>query len=279
MRINPRITEVLARIILWSAAALSVFVLFFIIIYILWRGLPVVSAGFLLGVPEHLGRSGGIFPTILGTIALTCLAILIATPLGVGTAIFLTEYTRETRLTKVIRFGVECLAGIPSIIFGLFGFIFFVIFLRLGWSILSGGLTVALMILPTIVRTSEESIKAVPRAYRETSFALGASKWQTVTRAVLPSALPGIVTGIILGIGRSVGETAATIFTAGAALRLPTSIFSPIRTMAVHFYILAREGISLPMAYGTAAVLVITILVINALANWLMNRLIARVKT
>ena len=251
-------------------------ILFFIIAYILMKGLPVISFDFIFKSPEHLGRSGGIFPTILGTIALTALAVLISTPLGVGTAIFLTEYTRETNLTKVIRFGVECLAGIPSIIFGLFGFIFFVIFLRMGWSILSGALTVAIMILPTIVRTSEESIKSVPRSYREVSFALGGSKWQTVTRAVLPSAMPGIITGIILGIGRCVGETAATIFTAGAALRLPTSVFSPIRTMAVHFYILAREGISMPMAYGTAAVLIITILIINAIANWLMNRLISK---
>jgi len=170
----------------------------------------------------------------------------------------------------------ECLAGIPSIIFGLFGFILFVTKLKFGWSILSGGLTLAFMLLPTIIRTSEEAIKSVPPAYRLVSFSLGSSKWQTVTRVILPSAIPGIVTGIVLSIGRSIGETAATIFTAGSALRMPTSLFSSTRTMSVHFYILAREGISMPNAYGTAAILIIAILGINILTYYLMNRFIKK---
>jgi phosphate transport system permease protein len=223
-----------------------------------------------------MGKAGGIFSTIIGTVALTILAILIAAPLGIGSAIYLTEYTRENWVTRVIRFGSECLAGIPSIIFGLFGFILFVMKLKFGWSLLSGGLTLAFMILPTIIRTSEEAIKSVPYAFREVSFSLGSTKWQTVTRVVLPSALPGIATGIILSVGRSIGETAAVIFTAGSALRIPTSLFSSSRTMSVHFYILAREGISMANAYGTAAVLIIAILAINLVTYGMMNRFIRK---
>jgi len=212
----------------------------------------------------------------VATVALTLVGTVIATPLGVGTAIYLTEYTRESRMTMLIRFGAEALAAVPSIVFGLFGFIFFVIYLDLGWSILSGGLTLAVMILPTIIRTSEEAILAVPRTYREVSHALGATRWQMVTTAVLPSALPGIATGLILGIGRCVGETAAVILTAGASLRMPTSLLSPARTMSVHFYTLAREGISLDKAYATGAVLVVAVLLVNVFANGLIARFVAR---
>jgi phosphate transport system permease protein len=221
-----------------------------------------------------MGREGGIFSTIIGTVALTVVAIIIATPLGVGTAIFLREYTRESRMSRLIRFGTDCLAGIPSIIFGLFGFVFFVITLNMGWSILSGGLTLAAMILPTIISTTEEAIKAIPYSFREVSYSLGGTRWQTVTRAVLPNAIPGIFTGIILSVGRSIGETAAVILTAGSSLIIPTSLFSPSRTMAVHFYILAREGISMEMAYGTGATLILLVLGINIVANWLLNRYI-----
>jgi phosphate transport system permease protein len=270
--IEPKTEQRFFRALLWLLTGVTVFVLFFIIFYVLKRGLPVVSLQFLARNPVEMGKAGGIFSTIVGTVALTFLAILIATPLGVGSAIYLIEYTRENWVTRVIRFGSECLAGIPSIIFGLFGFIFFVTKLGLGWSLLSGGLTLAFMILPTIIRTSEEAIRSVPYAYREVSFSLGGTKWQTVTRVVLPSALPGIATGVILGVGRSIGETAAVIFTAGSSLHIPTSLFSSSRTMSVHFYILAREGISMANAYGTAAVLILAILAINILAYSLMNR-------
>ena len=275
-RLGPRIEQKVAQAGLWTMTLVTVGVLLFIIFFILRRGLPVLSLEFLTANPADMGKSGGIFSTIVGTVALSFLAILIAAPLGVGTAIYLTEYTWGGPLTRVIRFGAECLAGIPSIIFGLFGFILFVTKLKFGWSILSGGLTMAFMLLPTIIRTSEEAIKSVPPAYRTVAFSLGSTKWQTVTRVVLPSALPGIVTGIVLSVGRSIGETAATIFTAGSALRLPTSIFSSTRTMSVHFYILAREGISLSNAYGTAAVLIIAILGINILTYYLMNRFIKK---
>ncbi len=215
-------------------------------------------------------------PAILGTLALGALSLMIAVPLGVGAAVFLTEYTRPSPLTTIMRFGTDSLAGVPSIIFGLFGFIFFVTRLNLGWSLLAGSLTIALMVLPTLIRTAEEAIRAVPVAYREVSYGLGASRWQMVRTVVLPNALPGIVTGIILSFGRAVGETAAVIFTAGTALNIPTSVLSPTRTMAVHFYILAVEGISLPKAYATGAVLIATILVINVVANLLITRGVAR---
>ncbi|MCI4444674.1 MAG: phosphate ABC transporter permease PstA [Candidatus Aminicenantes bacterium] len=274
MLLKPRVEQKIIQVVLYLFTSIAVLVLIFILVVILKNGLPQLSWKFLTKNPADMGREGGIFSTIVATIFLTFIAILIATPLGVGTAIYLTEYTVEGRLTKIIRFGAECLAGIPSIIFGLFGFILFVNKLKLGWSILSGGLTLAFMVLPTIIRTSEEAIKSVPQAYRLVSFSLGSTRWQAITRVVLPSAVPGIVTGVILSIGRSIGETAAVIFTAGSALRMPTSIFSSSRSMSVHFYILAKEGISMSKAYGTAAVLVIAILIINLITYYLMEKYI-----
>ncbi len=276
MSLDPRHSQRIARTVLWAMTVVTVAILVFIVFFILRKGLPAIDIDFLTKNPVDMGKGGGIFSTVIGTIALTALALIIATPLGVGTAIYLTEYTWENSLTRVIRFGAECLAGIPSIIFGLFGFILFVTKLGFGWSILSGGLTLAFMILPTIIRTSEEAIKSVPASYRQVSFSLGGTKWQTVTRVVLPSALPGIVTGIILSVGRSIGETAAVIFTAGSALRIPTSLFSSSRTMSVHFYILAREGISMSRAYGTAAILIIAILAVNIATYYLMNKFIRK---
>jgi phosphate transport system permease protein len=276
MRINPRITDKVVKIGLTSLALLTVGILILIIAVIFVKGFPYVTPEFIFTYPTDMGRLGGIFPSIAGTIFLGILSIAFATPLGVGTAIFLTEYTKESGVTRMIRFGVESLAGIPSIIYGLFGFIFFVIKLRMGWSLLSGTLTVAIMVLPTIIRTSEEAIKAVPKNLRTVSFSLGATKWETVTRVILPSAASGVLTGIMLSVGRAVSETAAVIFTMGSSLRLPTSIMDSGRTMAVHFYILAREGISLEKAYGTALVLVCAILIINILAYYFMHKMIAR---
>lgn len=277
-RPDPHIVNRMMAILFSTATVITVGFLIFIIAYILTRGLERVNLSFLLEAPREMGRAGGIYPAVVGSIAVTGIAILIAAPVGVATAIYLTEYTREGTIPGLVRFGTENLAGIPSIIFGLFGFLFFVIYLNLGWSILSGGLTLAAMILPTIVRTSEEAIRAVPNAYREISYALGATRWQTVTSAVLPTALPGIATGVVLAIGRSIGETAAVLFTAGASLRLPESILDPVRTLPVHFYILAREGISMENAYGTAAVLIVLVLAINLAAYSIMGRLVAKGK-
>ncbi|MCL2805779.1 MAG: phosphate ABC transporter permease PstA [Treponema sp.] len=276
MKITPAHFEKLAKILIWTTALLIIGLLLFIIVFILVRGLPVINLEFLTDIPRSMGREGGIASSIVGTFMVTALAIVIVIPFGIGTAFYLAEYTKETIITRIIRFSAESLAGIPSIVYGLFGFIFFVIILNLGWSILSGGLTLAFMILPTVIRTSEEAILAVPKIYREVSFSLGATKWQTISRVVFPSALLGIVNGIILSVGRCVAETAAVILTAGSALRMPSSIFSSTRTMAVHFYILAREGISMEKAYGTAALLIILILLINVVANTLVNRFIAK---
>jgi phosphate transport system permease protein len=276
VRLDPHLTQRLVKTLLWTLTGFTLLILIFIIADIAVKGLPQVTPGFLSQDSTDMGRAGGIFPTIVATAYITLLAIVLASPLGVGTAIYLTEYTREGWATRIIRFGSECLAGVPSIILGLFGFVLFVLKLGLGWSVLSGGLTLAIMVLPIIIRTSEEAIKAVPQDYRTACYALGMSQWQTVTRIVLPSALPGITTGIMLSIGRSLGETAVLLFTAGAALRTPVSVFDSGRTMAVHFYILAREGLSMPNAYGTAAVLVVSILLINIVAYTLMQRLMKR---
>ena len=273
---KAHIGEKIARVVIWAAALLVMAVLLAVIVYILAKGLPVIHWRFLTQPPRDMGRAGGISTSIVGTLLVTLVAVLLAIPFGIGTAFYLAEYTRESPVTRVIRFSAESLAGIPSIVYGLFGFIFFVIQLGMGWSILSGGLTLAFMILPTIIRTSEEAIRSVPQSYREVSFSLGGTKWQTIRRAVFPSALRGIANGVILGIGRCVAETAAVVLTVGSALRMPTSLFSPTRTMAVHFYMLATEGISMPAAYGTAALLIVLIFLINVVANALVNRFVAK---
>ena len=276
MRMSPRTGEKIAKAVIWLAALLVVAVLGFILVYILVKGLMVINWKFLTDIPRDMGRSGGIASAIAGTLFVTAVAIVIVTPFGIGTAFYLSEYTSENAATRVIRFCAESLAGIPSIVYGLFGFIFFVMYLDMGWSILSGGLTLAIMILPTIIRTSEEAIQTVPAIYREVSFSLGGTKWQTIVKVVFPSAIRGIANGVILSVGRCVAETAAVVLTAGSALRMPTSLFSPTRTMAVHFYLLAREGISMRNAYGTAALLIVLTFIINVGANMLVNRFVAK---
>ena len=276
MRISPVISQRIVVFALWTLAILTICILLFIIAYVLAQGLPNVTWSFLSESPRRMGREGGIFPIIVGTLVVTGLAVIIAAPVGVMTAIYLTEYTREGKLTAIIRFGADCLAGIPSIIFGLFGFVFFVIVLGMGFSVISGAITLALMVLPTLIRTSEEAIRAVPQAYREVSYGLGSTRWQMVVRVVLKSALPGICTGIVLSIGRCVSETAAVMLTAGSALRLPLSLLDSSRTMSLHFYILSREGISMPKAFATASVLILAILGINIAAYLLMRRFVAK---
>jgi phosphate transport system permease protein len=278
--LTPVQAQVLARAVLWSLMAAAVAILIGILVFVLGRGLPHVGWAFLSQAPTHSGKTGGVFPIIVGTLQVTLLGVAAAAPLGVGTAIYLCEYTREGPLTRAIRFGSECLAGVPSIIFGLFGFVLFVIGFGLGWSILAGGLTLALMTLPTVIRTSEEALKAVPKGYREVSLSLGASKWQTILYVVLPAALPGVVTGLILGLGRAISETAALIFTAGSSLphEVPSSLLDGTRTLSVHFYQLAREGISSDNAYASAAVLVVAISIINLASSAAMHRFMRRYK-
>jgi phosphate transport system permease protein len=276
VRINPRFINRFVKLFLGGQAYFTVGILVVIILIIFFKGFSHLSIDFILSYPEDMGRHGGIFPAIVGTFFLVLLSVVLAAPLGLGAAIFLAEYTQESRLTKVIRFGVESLAGIPSIIYGLFGFIFFVNKLHMGWSLLAGALTVTIMILPTIIRTSEEALKAVPKNLRMVSYSLGATRWETTTKVVLPVAAPGILTGIMLSIARIVEETAVVIFTMGSSLRLPTSLMDSGRTMAVHFYLLAREGISMEMAYATALVLILNVLAVNISAYYIMSRVMKR---
>jgi len=268
-----QIEEVVAKVFLWLSVLITIGWLFSILFHILSQGLGVISWEFLTGYPEDMGQKGGIFPFIVGTIYLIVVSLAFAAPVGILAAIHLTEYTGRGKLVGLIRYATETLAGIPSIIFGLFGFAFLVIFLGFRWSILSGGLTLAIMILPTIIRTTEEAIKSVPQIYREGSLALGAGKWQTIYKIVLPAALPGIVTGLMLGVGRAVGETAAVLLTAGSSLNLPVSIMDPARSLSIHLFVLASEGISFENAYGTATVLIALILAINITANIFMNKM------
>jgi len=267
-------SEKIAFLFLWCTAIITVVVLIAIVGNVLVNGVRHLSLEFLTQEPENMGKAGGIFSIIATTIYLALFSLIIAAPIGICAAIFLTEYAREGFVIRLIRFGTESLAGIPSIIFGLFGYVFFVVFLKFRYSMVSGGLTLTLMILPTIIRTAEESIKMVPRSFREGSLALGATKWQTIYKVVIPAAIPGILTGVILGIGRVVGETAAVIYTAGSSLGLPNSIWRPGRTMAVHLYILASEGLSKDNMYATATVLIITVLIINFTANRLIKHFI-----
>lgn len=257
----------------WLSGLIIVAILLSIVGYVLIKGFSVISLDFLLQSPRKAGAEGGIFTTVIGTLYLTLLALLMAVPIGTGAAIYLQEYASDqSRFARMVNLTAETLAGIPSIIFGLFGFVFLVILLNLGWSILSGGITLAIMILPTITRTAQEAILTVPVEYRENSLALGASKWQTTQKVILPFALPGIITGVILSIGRAIGETAALILTAGSSLGMPLSVFDPTRTMSVHLYLLAMEGISLEKAFGTAFLVIVLIVIINFLANLSMRR-------
>ena len=234
---------------------------------------PNLTLSFFLEEPKRAGKVGGVSTIIGNTLLMILLTLLMATPIGVGAAVYLTEYARQGPLVRILRFGTETLAGIPSIIFGLFGYIVFVGAFHWGIGLLSGTLTVTMMILPTIVRTAEEAIKAVPASHREGSLALGATRWQTVTRVVLRAASPGILTGVILGIGRAIGETAALIFTMGTDYRSIQGLLSSARVLSVHLYILVKEGISFDKAFATAMILIVVILAVNFTATRLIGRM------
>ena len=240
--------------------------------YIFVNGIGAINWEFLTQPPRDSMTRGGIMPAILGTFYLTAGAIIIALPLGVASAIYLSEYAKGGKVIRIIRVGVNCLAGVPSIVFGLFGLGLFVVFLKFGSSILSGALTLAFLILPTIIGAAEEALKGVPQTFREASLGLGVSKWQTILRIVLPSALPGILTGSILGIGRAAGETAPIMFTAAAffTAKLPASIFDEVMALPYHVYVLATAGTHIeetrPLQYGTVLVLVALVLGIDLIA-------------
>lgn len=258
------------------SACLTIGFLCWILWYILSNGLRFVDWSFITDNYTTLSDESGIFPMIVSTLYMVLIAIGIAAPLGIMTAIYLTEYAPlNSKLVKVIRFCTESLAGIPSIIYGLFGMTFFVITLGFGYSILAGSLTLSILILPVIIRTTEEALMAVSSSYREGSFALGAQKTYTIWRLILPSALPGILTAVILSIGRVIGESAPVFLTAGMVARLPESVFDSGRTLTVHLYKLTQELYTIhewQQAYATATVLIVVVLIINLITKGLAHR-------
>ena len=278
--------QTIGYILVWLCGILAVAAVFWIIGYVLMQGLPIINLEFLTTRPAGgVSGEGGMSTTIVTTLYLVVLTIAIATPLGVGAAVYLVEYagdaSRESKfvalLVKAARMGVEILAGVPSIIFGLFGFAMFVSYMKLGFSLLSASLSGAALVLPTIIRTSEEALLTVPRSYREGSLSLGATKWYTIFNVVLPSAMPGIVTGIVLSVGRIIAETAVFWVTLGGSYHLPKSIMNSGRSMALHVYMLASETRAFDKAMATASILIITIIILNLTINLVSRRLTARV--
>jgi phosphate transport system permease protein len=254
------------RILVYLAAAITVLILVFLVGYIMIKGIPNITLEQFAW--KYTTENVSMMPAIINTIIMTAFTLLIAVPLGVFSAVFLVEYAGSNNpLVRVVRITTETLQGIPSIVFGLFGFLFFVVALGWGLSLIAGVLTLAMMILPVIMRTTEEALRAVPDSYREGSYGLGAGKLRTVFRIVIPTAMPGIFSGIILGIGRIVGETAALIYTAGAVTGIAKGLFHSGRTLSVHMYELLSEGLYMNQAYATAVVLLIVVILINAASD------------
>ena len=254
------------------SAGITFTILLLLIGYILVQGIPHLTLD--LFSPEYTTDNQSVIPALINTVIMTVVSLLVAVPVGIFSAIFLVEYSgKGNKFVDIVRMTTETLQGIPSIIYGLFGMLFLVYRLKLDYSILSGALTLAIMILPLIMRTTEEALKSVPDLYREGSFGLGAGKLRTVFRIVLPSAAPGILAGIILAIGRIVGETAALIYTAGTMAKVPSSLLGSGRTLAIHMYLLSSEALYLPQAYATAVVLLVLVIGINAFSNFVANRL------
>lgn len=272
---NQKTESILLRAVTLLAAALTVGTLLFLIIYILIRGIPYLKPS--LFAWEYNTENVSLMPAMINSIVMTVLSLLIAIPMGVGSAIYLVEYAkRGSKFVELIRLTTETLSGIPSIIYGLFGYLLFVIQLHFGYSILGGALTISIMILPLIMRQTEESLKAVPDLFREGSLGLGAGKLRTIFSIVLPSAVPGILAGIILAIGRIVGETAALIYTAGTVAGIPNSIMGSGRTLAIHMYVLTNEGLYTNQSYATAVVLLFVVTMINALSSMLAKKLASK---
>lgn len=267
--------SLLLRVAVTVAAILTVSVLIFLILYILVNGIPYMKPS--LFALEYNSENVSVVPAIVSTLYLVGLSLLLAVPFGIGCAIYLTEYANPTsRFVRVIRVTTETLSGIPSIIYGLFGMIFFVTALHFGYSILAGALTAAIMILPLIIRTTEEAIKSVPDLYREASYGLGAGKLRTIFRVVLPSAMPGILSGIILAIGRVVGETAALLYTSGTVAKIPDGLFSGGRTLALHMYVLSGEGLHMGEAFATGIILLALVVLVNFATGRIVKRFTAK---
>ncbi len=260
-------------LLVYGSAIITFVCLILLISYIVISGVPNLNLD--LFAWKYTSENGSLMPALLNTVVMTVIALLIAVPFGVFAAIYLAEYAKKgNKLVTLIRVTAETLSGIPSIVYGLFGMLFFVTYLKMGYSLLAGSLTVAIMILPLIMRTTEEALLSVDSSYREGSFGLGAGKLRTVFRIVLPTAIPGILSGVILGIGRIVGETAALIYTAGTVAKGPESLLQSGRTMAVHMYVLSGEALHMDQAYGTALVLLVMVIGINALSGFIGKKLI-----
>jgi phosphate transport system permease protein len=273
-----KLKEKLAYLFLLLMVLIILFSIGMMFYFIISRGIRIINWEFLTQMPRKAMTAGGIFPAILGTFYLAIGTICFALPLGISAAIYLTEYATQNRLIRIIRVSINNLAGVPSVVFGLFGLAIFVKFLHFGVSILSGSLTLGVLILPIIIQTSEEALSAVPKSFREASLALGATKWQTIQKIVLPNSFSGILTGSIISIGRATGETAPILFTAVTfyTMRLPNSIFSEVMALPYHIYALMTEGThpesQVPIAYGTALVLVFLVLGLNLIAIIWRNR-------
>lgn len=264
--------SILLKSLVYGAAILTFAVLFFLVAYIVVKGVPHIKLD--LFAWKYNTENVSLMPALINTIIITVVSLVIAVPVGIFSAIYLVEYAkRGNKLVNVIRITAETLSGIPSIVYGLFGMLFFVTALKWRNSILAGAFTLAIMILPLIMRTTEEALKSVPDSYREGSFGLGAGKLRTVFRIVLPSAIPGILAGVILAIGRIVGETAALIYTAGTVAEVPNSLMDSGRTLAVHMYTLSSEALYMDQAYATAVILLIVVIGINSLSSFVAKKL------
>ncbi len=269
--ISRQLSERIAFGLIIVAAAIVILPIFFIIGYVVVQGLGAISWTFLTEMPREGMRAGGVMPAIVGTLLLTLGTAIVAVPIGLGGAIYLSEYAGDNATTRAIRIAIINLAGIPSVVYGLFGLGLFVIFLNFGTSILAGSLTLGIMTLPVIISTAEEALRAVPQSFRLVSTSLGGTRWQTIQRVVLPQALPGIITGIILGVERAAGETAPILFTAAAFFlpRLPASIFDQTMALPYHLYVISTQvpGMPIQIQYGTALVLLVFVLSLNLVAT------------
>ncbi|MGC9521206.1 MAG: phosphate ABC transporter permease PstA [Anaerolineae bacterium] len=273
---SQRVSEQVAFALITLAAALVILPIFYVIGYIVVQGAGAISWSFITEMPRDGMTAGGVLPAIIGTLALTAGTAIVAVPIGVGGAIYLAEYAKDNATTRAIRIAIINLAGIPSVVFGLFGLGLFVIFLNFGTSILAGSLTLGIMTLPVIISTAEEALRAVPQSFRLVSTSLGGTRWQTVRRVVLPQALPGIITGVILGVERAAGETAPILFTAAAFFlpRLPSSIFDQTMALPYHLFVISTQvpGMPVRIQFGTALVLLVFVLSMNLVATLIRHR-------
>ncbi len=273
MKMRGKISSVILRIVMYASAGFTAAALLFILGYILAKGIPNLTSPGLFAW-KYTSDNVSLVPAAINTLMLVALALVMSIPFGIGSAIYLTEYAKKgNKFVSIIRVTTETLSGIPSIIYGLFGMLFFVTALKWQYSILAGAATVAIMVLPTIMRTTEEALLAVPDSFREASLALGAGKIRTIFKIVLPSAMPGILSGVILAIGRMVGETAALLYTSGAVASVAKGVMSPGRTLAIHMYTISSEAFHTNQTFATAVVLLVIVFMLNALASFVAKKL------